>query len=123
MYILHVFRKRKCFVGDFKDIAEIDSPNSRLKYWIATKKEHENHIKKIKSLRKENYRLEHKIKTMNNLITHLKDEKRLISDNCFSVLKVRLFFNIIFYTVLWCMLKIILKFFFFRLVEKQPVFI
>lgn len=106
MYTLLVFRKRKCFVGDFKDITEIDTPNSRLKYWIATKNEHEKHIKKIKSLRKENYRLEHKIKTMNNLITHLKDEKRLISDNCFSLLKVRLFYNMIFYTVLWCMLKI-----------------
>jgi len=108
-------------LGDFKDITEIDRPNSRLKYWIATKNEHEKHIKKIKPLRKKNYRLEHKIKTMNNLITHLKDEKRLISDNCFSVLKVKLFYNImIFYTVLWCMLKIILILFFW-LVEEQSV--
>jgi len=33
---------------DFKDISEIDSPNSRLKYWIATKNEHVKHTKELK---------------------------------------------------------------------------
>lgn len=87
-YILYDFRKRKFFAGDFKSIDDIESPNSRLKYWIASKNEHENHVKKIKQLRLANFRLKNKIKTMHSLISHLKDEKKLISDNCFTVLKV-----------------------------------
>jgi len=86
---LNDFRKRKFFAGDLKNIDDIESPNSKLKYWIASKNEDENHVKKIKQLRLGNFRLKNEIKTM-----HLKYEKNLISNNCFSVLKV--YFDLIY---------------------------
>lgn len=75
-------------MGDFKGPDDIKSPNSRLKYWIASQKTVTNQRKRIKFLHKQNEKLKTKIDTLENLVNHLKDEKNLISDNCFTVLKV-----------------------------------
>jgi len=83
-----MFRKRKCFVGDFSDPLEIESPNSRLKFWNASKHMYNEHKKKIKTLQNEKYHLRNKIMTLDNLVNYLKNEKKIISDNCFTVLKV-----------------------------------
>lgn len=47
-----MFRKRKCFVGDFSDSLEIESPNSRLKFWNASKHMYNEHKKKNQDLTK-----------------------------------------------------------------------
>ncbi|XP_050439629.1 uncharacterized protein LOC126845113 isoform X3 [Adelges cooleyi] len=82
-------KKRKTYVGDFKSVEELESPNSRLKYWLASKKTITTQQRKIKNLRQQNYRLNQKIKNLDQLIDHLKDEKK-INENCFSLLKLLL---------------------------------
>ncbi|XP_022170022.1 uncharacterized protein LOC111033545 isoform X2 [Myzus persicae] len=80
-------KKRKCFVGDFKHINEIDTPNRRLQFWNASHATVENQRKRIKFLNKKNLLLTKRVKTLDDLVKHLKDEKKMISDNCFTVLK------------------------------------
>lgn len=80
-------------MGDFKFPNDIESPNSRLKYWIASQTTVDKQRKRIKYLHKQTVDLKHKIKTLVELVDHLKDDKNLISDNCFSVLKVKLFLS------------------------------
>lgn len=89
---LNHYRKRKCFMGDFKDPSEINSPNSRLKYWIASQSTVSNQKKRIKYLYKQHLDLKKRIKTLDNLVDHLKNDKKVISDNCFTVLKVCILF-------------------------------
>ncbi|XP_008179512.1 THAP domain-containing protein 1-like [Acyrthosiphon pisum] len=79
--------KRKCFMGDFKEPSDINSPNSRLKYWIASQSTVSNQKKRIKYLYKQNLDLKKRIKTLDDLVDHLKNDKKVISDNCFTVLK------------------------------------
>lgn len=86
--LIQLYRKRKCFVGDFKHVKEIDSPNSRLTFWNASHRTVESQRKRMKFLNKQNAILTKKVKTLEDLVKHLKDEKKMISDNCFTVLKV-----------------------------------
>lgn len=79
-------------MGDFKDPSEINSPNSRLKYWIASQSTVSNQKKRIKYLYKQNLDLKKRIKTLDDLVDHLKNDKKVISDNCFTVLKVCIIF-------------------------------
>lgn len=76
-------------MGDFKSPDDIESPNSRLKYWISSQKTANNQRKQIKYLHKQTVDLKKRIKTLENLVDHLKDDKKLSSDNCFTVLKVK----------------------------------
>lgn len=78
-------------MGDFKSPDDIESPNSRLKYWIASQTTTNNQKKRIKYLHKQTVDLKKRIKTLEDLVDHLKDDKNLISDNCFTVLKVKIF--------------------------------
>lgn len=48
--IFNRFSKRKCFMGDFKHFSDIDCPNNRLKYWIASQSTLTKQKKKIKFL-------------------------------------------------------------------------
>jgi len=73
-------------MGYFKVPDDIDSPNSRLKYWIASQSTVTNQKKRIKFLQKQNDSLKSKISTFKNLVDNL------TSDNCFTVLKVKLFY-------------------------------
>lgn len=73
--------KRKCFLGDFKEPSDIDSPNSRLKYWIASQSTVISQQKKIKFLYKQTANLKMKIKKLENLINQLKNEKKKDSNN------------------------------------------
>lgn len=75
-------------MDDFKSPSDIDSPNSRLKYWIASQSTMGNQRKRIKYLHKQTVDLKKRIITLNNLVTHLKDEKKIITDSCFTVLQV-----------------------------------
>jgi len=52
--LIKFYRKRKCFVGDFKHVKEIDSPNSRLVIWNALHATVENQRKQIEFLHKKN---------------------------------------------------------------------
>lgn len=81
------FRKHKYYVGDFKSVDDLESPNSRRKLFIAAKKSNEKHVSTIKKLRIQNYSLQQKISNFEQLIDHLKTENR-INENCFSFLKV-----------------------------------
>jgi len=83
------FRKRKYYVGDFKSVDDLESPNSRRKLFIAAKKSNEKHVSTIKKLRIQNYSLQQKISNYEQLIDYLKSESK-INENCFSFLKVRL---------------------------------
>jgi len=78
-------------MGDFKSPDDIESPNSRLKYWIASQTTTNNQRKRIKYLHKQTVDLKKRIKTLEDLVDHLKEDKNLISDNCFTVLKVKIF--------------------------------
>lgn len=78
-------------MGDFKSPNDIESPNSRLKYWIASKATVDKQRKRIKYLHNRTTDLKHKIKSLEELVDHLKDDQKLISDNCFTVLKVKIF--------------------------------
>ncbi|XP_060841280.1 THAP domain-containing protein 1-like isoform X2 [Rhopalosiphum padi] len=80
-------RKRKYYVGDFKSIDDLESPNSRRKLLYAAKKSSEKHVSTIKKLRVQNYSLQQKISNFEQLIDHLKNENK-INENCFSFLKV-----------------------------------
>lgn len=75
-------------MGDFKDISDIHSPNSRLQYWVASHSTLEKQRKRIKYLHKQSVDLKKRINSLDDIIKHLKDEKKLISYNCFTVLKV-----------------------------------
>lgn len=86
--ILNCFSKRKCFMGDFKHPSDLDSPNSRLKYWIASQSTVNEQNKKIKLLYKQMAGLKKKINKLDNLIDQLKSERKKDSNNCISVLKV-----------------------------------
>jgi len=86
--VLLSHRKRKVFWGDFKTVDDIETPNSRLKYWHASQNVITEQKKTITSLRQINEKLLKQVKTLNNLIDHLKNDKKIISDNCFSVIKV-----------------------------------
>lgn len=78
-------------MGDFKSPDDIESPNSRLKYWIASQTTTNNQRKRIKYLHKQAVNLKKRIKTLEDLVDYLKEDKNLISDNCFTVLKVKIF--------------------------------
>ncbi|XP_050066028.1 uncharacterized protein LOC126555109 isoform X2 [Aphis gossypii] len=82
-------RKRKYYVGDFKSVDDLESPNSRRKLFIAAKKSNEKHVSTIKKLRIQNYSLQQNISNFEQLIDYLKSESK-INENCFSFLKVRL---------------------------------
>ncbi|XP_029347121.1 uncharacterized protein LOC100569745 isoform X2 [Acyrthosiphon pisum] len=79
--------KRKCFMGDFKQLSDIDSPNNRLKYWIASQSTVTKQKKKIKFLLKQTVDLKKKIKSLDNLVDQLKNEKKKELNNCITVLK------------------------------------
>jgi len=49
-------------MGDFKHISDIDSPNSRLKYWIASQSTVTKQKKRIKFLHKQTVELKKKIR-------------------------------------------------------------
>ncbi|XP_060866089.1 uncharacterized protein LOC132941884 isoform X2 [Metopolophium dirhodum] len=85
--LLRPNNKRKCFMGDFKHPSDIDSPNSRLKYWIASQSTVTKQKKKIKFLYKQTVDLKKKIKYLDNLVDQLKNEKKKESNNCITVLK------------------------------------
>ncbi|XP_050431275.1 uncharacterized protein LOC126839885 isoform X3 [Adelges cooleyi] len=68
-------KKRKTFVGDFKSFDELESPNSRLKFWHASNNTIKNQQHTIKNLRKQNYCLNKKIKILDQLIRQLKNRK------------------------------------------------
>lgn len=87
-YCTYHFRKRKVYMGDFSEFSDIESPNSRLKFWNACKALCDNQKKKIKLLENEIHNLKNKLKTVNSLVDHLQNEKKLISNNCISILKV-----------------------------------
>lgn len=72
-------------MGDFKSPDDIESPNSRLKYWIASQTTTNNQRKRIIYLHKHAVDLKKCIKTLEDLVDHLK------SDNYFTVLKVKIF--------------------------------
>jgi len=55
-------------MGDFKQPNEIESPNSRLKYWIASQRIVAYQKKRIKYLCKKTIDLENKVKTLENLV-------------------------------------------------------
>lgn len=76
------FRKRKYYIGDFKSVDNIESPNSPQKLFIAAKRFNEKHVSTIKKQRIQNYSLQQNISNFKQLIDHLKNE------NCFSFLKV-----------------------------------
>jgi len=75
-------------MGDFKHPSDIDSPNNRLKYWIASQSTVAKQNKKIKYLYKQTVDLKNKIKKLDNLIDQLTNEKKQDSNNCITVLKV-----------------------------------
>lgn len=85
-------------MGDFKDPSEINSPNSRLKYWIASQSTVSNQKKRIRYLYKQNLDLKKQITTLDELVNHLKNDKKIISDNCFTVLKVCILYYYIYYS-------------------------
>lgn len=66
---------------------DLESPNRRLKYWLATKREQKHKDNIILRLRKQNLILKKKVTTMEQTIEHLKPDKR-ITENCFTFLKV-----------------------------------
>jgi predicted nucleic acid-binding Zn-ribbon protein len=72
-------------MGDFKDASDIDSPNSRLKYWVFSQSTVVKQRKLIKYLHKQTVNLKKRINTLDDIINRLKDEKKLISDNYFTV--------------------------------------
>ncbi|KAL4142345.1 hypothetical protein QTP88_004825 [Uroleucon formosanum] len=80
--------KRKCFMGDFKHPSDIESPNSRIKYWIASQATVTKQKKKIKFLYKQTVDLKKKIKKLENVVDELKNEKKNKSNNCITVLKI-----------------------------------
>jgi len=85
-------------MGYFQSLDDIETPNSRLKYWIASQTTTSNQRKRIKFLHKQTAHLKKRIQTLDNLVDHLKHDKKLISDNCYTVLKVKIFiylFNIV----------------------------
>lgn len=58
-------------MGDFKSPADIESPNSRLKYWIASQTTTNNQRKRIKYLHKQTVDLKKRIKMLEDLVDHL----------------------------------------------------
>lgn len=84
-------------MGDFKSLSDIDSPNSRLKYWVVSQSTVDSQRKRIKYLYKQTVDLKKRIITLNNLVTRLKDEKKPITNNCSTVLQVSIcFYKVIF---------------------------
>lgn len=77
------------YVGDFESPSDIETPNSRLKYWHASQSVILEQKKKLKKLTNDNENLRNKIKNLSSLIEHLNEEKKLISENCYTVLKVK----------------------------------
>jgi len=75
-------------MGDFKHLSDIDSPNNRLKYWIASQSTVNKQNKKIKLLYKQTAELKKEIKKLDNLIDQLKSERKKDSNNSITVLKV-----------------------------------
>lgn len=75
-------------MGDFKHPSDIESPNSRIKYWIASQATVAKQKKKIKFLYKQTVDLKKKIKKLENEVDELKNEKKKKSNNCITVLKV-----------------------------------
>jgi len=65
-------------MDDFKSFNDIESPNSRLKYWIASQKTSNDQKKQIKYLHKQTAVLKKRIKKLEDLVEHLKDDKNLI---------------------------------------------
>ncbi|XP_022177619.1 uncharacterized protein LOC111038708 [Myzus persicae] len=74
--LLRPNNKRKCFMGDFKHPSDIDSPNNRLKYWIASQSTVNKQNKQIKFLYRQTVDLRKKIKKLDNLLHQLKNEKK-----------------------------------------------
>jgi len=74
-------------MGDFSSCDDIESPNSRLKYWNESQNTVRQQRKKIKLLTNKNRYLQKKVNNLNSLLKHLK-EKNCINDNCYTVLKV-----------------------------------
>lgn len=50
-YCTYHFRKRKVYMGDFSEFSDIESPNSRLKFWNACKALCDNQKKKLNYLK------------------------------------------------------------------------
>jgi len=63
-------------MGDFSEFSDIESPNSRLKFWNACKALCDNQKKKIKLLENEIHNLKNKLKTVNSFVDHLQNEKK-----------------------------------------------
>ncbi|KAF0751263.1 THAP domain-containing protein 1-like isoform X1 [Aphis craccivora] len=68
-------------------VEDIESPNSRKKFWLASRNTINTQQQKINVLRKRNARFQQKVSNMDQLISHLNKEKK-IDENCFSFLKV-----------------------------------
>jgi len=81
-------------MGDFKHLSDIDNPNCRLKYWIASQSTVTKQKKKIKYLHQQTGKLKKKVKELDNVIDCLKKKKNKDSDSCITVLKV--FIHIVF---------------------------
>jgi len=69
-------RKRKVYVGDFESPSDIETPNSRLKYWHASQSLILEQKKKLKKLTKDNEKLRNKIKNLSSFVEHLNDKKK-----------------------------------------------
>lgn len=69
--------KQKYYMGDFKQLGDIVSSNSRLKYWISFQRTVNNQRRHIKYLHKKTVDLKNKIKTLDNLVNFLNDDNKL----------------------------------------------
>lgn len=67
-------RKRKKFVGDFQE-SDLNSPNKRTKYWIASQGALSKFKRKTRFLQKQNSYLKKKIKSYGELIIHLRNNE------------------------------------------------
>lgn len=81
-------RKRKYYVSEFNK-EDLNSPQFRHKFWLASKNTIKSQQQKIECLQKKNYMLQQKIVNMDQIIDHLKSEKN-IDRNCVSLHKVNL---------------------------------